>query len=425
MTGPLWEALPDGWGAGQVKHAATITLGKMLQGKDSGSDTRAPYMRAANVQPDGVLALENVNEMWFGEGELEQLSIRAGDVVVVEGGQGGFGRAAYIDQDVSGWGFQNSINRLRPLGEFDGRFIAFYLIALRASGFIRAYSNVVSMPHLTAEKLARIPIPLPPTEVQRGIADYLDRETAKIDTLIDEQQLLIEMLDERRDGVIAEAATKGVSPEVALVDSGVEWLGDIPEGWSVKALRRCGTLLTGSTPPTDNRSNFAEEPNERPWVRPQDLSSETRASAWLTADGWSKLRPVPAGSVLVGCIAYSLGSVGYLPVAATTNQQITCIIPAEEGRYLYYVMRAAKSELWAASQMNRVPILNNQRLGAIRVPVPPVEEQRLIAAYLDEQTEKIERLKVEAERFIELARERRSALITAAVTGQIDVREGA
>ncbi|WLS48872.1 restriction endonuclease subunit S [Micromonospora profundi] len=72
--------------------------------------------------------------------------------------------------------------------------MAFYLIALRASGFIRAYSNVVSMPHLTAEKLARIPMPLPHLEEQRAIADYLDRETARIDTLIEEQQRLIAML---------------------------------------------------------------------------------------------------------------------------------------------------------------------------------------------------------------------------------------
>ncbi|WP_433476560.1 restriction endonuclease subunit S [Spirillospora sp. CA-142024] len=417
--------MPDGWLAGQVKHATTVTLGKMLQNKGSGRDVRAPYMRAANVQPDGVLALDNVNEMWFSEAELEQLSIRAGDVVVVEGGQGGFGRAAYVENNLAGWGFQNSINRLRPIGDFDGRFIAFYLIALRASGYIRAYSNVVSMPHLTAEKLARVPIPLPPVEQQRAIANYLDRETARIDTLIEEQQRLIELLDQRRVAVIAHATTKGLIEGVPRVPSGVGWIGTVPAGWKVLALRRCGTLVTGSTPPTEDRNNFADEPNDRPWVRPQDLSAETTASAWLTPEGWSHLREVPAGSVLVGCIAYSLGSVGYLPVAATTNQQITSIIPVDGGKYLYYVMCAAKDELWASSQMNRVPILNNQRLGAIPVPVPPIEEQRLIAAYLDDQTKMIDQTKVEALRLIELARERRSALITAAVTGQIDIRETA
>jgi hypothetical protein len=236
VTGPLWERLPDGWMPGQVKHAATVTLGKMLQSEDSGGDVAAPYMRAANVQPDGVLALDDVNKMWFSKVELEQLSIQAGDVVVVEGGQGGFGRAAYVEEDLIGWGFQNSINRLRPIGDFDGRFIAFYLIALRASGFIRAYANVVSMPHLTAEKLARIPIPLPPLGEQRAIADYLDCETARIDTLIEEQQRLIEMLVSRKSAVADAVITQGLDADSRLVDSGVDWIGPIPEGWRIRPL---------------------------------------------------------------------------------------------------------------------------------------------------------------------------------------------
>ena len=206
-AGPLWEVLPDGWQSGQVKHAATVTLGKMLQSKDSGGDVLAPYMRAANVQPDGVLAIDDVNEMWFRETELKQLSIKAGDVVVVEGGQGGFGRAAFIEEGLPGWGFQNSINRLRPIGDFDGRFIASYLIALRASGFMRAYANVVSMPHLTAEKLARIPMPLPPMKEQRAIADYLDEETVKIDALIAEGERFIDLSRERRSALITAAVT--------------------------------------------------------------------------------------------------------------------------------------------------------------------------------------------------------------------------
>lgn len=413
----MWPRLP-------IKRIADVFLGKMIQSEPkSESDVAAPYLRAAHVQPNGQIIDVDDKTMWFRVGELAFHDLRRDDVVIVEGGAG-YGRSAVIRDDRDGWGFQNSIVRVRPRPALaNGRYLDYALQSALAAGEVEVACFTATIPHFTADKVGAFQVPAPPVGAQRAIADYLDRETALIDTLVEEQQRLIEMLDERRDVVIAEATTKGVSPGSALVESGVEWLGDVPEGWSVKALRRCGALVTGSTPPTDDRSNFAEEANERPWVRPQDLSLETRASAWLTAEGWSQLRPVPAGSVLIGCIAYSLGSVGYLPVAATTNQQITSVVPVEDGRYLYYVLRAAKSELWAASQMNRVPILNNQRLGAIRVPVPPVEEQRLIAAYLNEQTAKIDRTKAEAERFIELARERRAALITAAVTGQIDVRE--
>ncbi|MEW2178308.1 restriction endonuclease subunit S [Streptomyces sp. NPDC005406] len=394
-------SIPSDWTESKVKYVAP--------GMQAGE-----AITAESIDPTGTYPVYGGNGL---RGYTEQKTHHGTCILI--GRQGALCGNVHL---VSGeyWASEHAIVA-RPADAVDPRWLAHLLEVMN----LGQYSQTAAQPGIGTAQINALSVPVPPAQEQSDIADYLDRETSRIDTVIEEQQRLIDMLDERRDGVIAEAVTKGVRPGATLVESGVEWLGNIPEGWSVKPLRRCGTLMTGSTPPTDNRGNFAEEANDRPWVRPQDLSSETRASAWLTADGWSTMRPVPAGSVLVGCIAYSLGSVGYLSTAATTNQQITSVVPAEEGRYLYYAMRAAKSELWAASQMNRVPILNNQRLGSIRVPVPPVEEQRLIAAYLDEQTENIDRMRAEAQRFVELARERRSALITAAVTGQFDVREAA
>lgn len=308
----------------------------------------------------------------------------------------------------------------------DGACPGYLRWVLLARSFLDPVESSVfgaKMPRADWEFIRNVEIHVPPEIEQRAIADYLDRETARIDTLIEEQQRLIEMLRERWRAVVLEKVTKGLNPDADVSESGAQWLGEVPSHWAVKALRRCGTLVTGSTPPTGDQGNFVDKGDDRPWVRPQDLSSETQASAWLTPRGWQHLRPVPAGSVLVGCIAYSLGSVGQISEEATTNQQITSIIPKGSGRYLYYVMCAARDELWAASHMNRVPILNNQRLGAVLVPVPSPEEQRLIADHLDAQSERIDQLIAETERFIELSRERRATLITAAVTGQIDVRE--
>ncbi|OXM72987.1 MULTISPECIES: restriction endonuclease subunit S [Amycolatopsis] len=415
MTGPLWETLPEGWQAGQVKHAATVTLGKMLQSNDSGGDVRAPYMRAANVQPDGALSLNDVNEMWFSEAELEQLSIRAGDVVVVEGGQGGFGRAAYVDEELSGWGFQNSINRLRPIGGFDGRFIAFYLIALRASGFVHAYSNVVSMPHLTAEKLARIPIPLPPPEEQRTIANYLARETARIDTLIEEQQRLIEMLRERRRAV----------PMHAILQ---------PTGSATDKLGRTARIGNGSTPRRDSAIYWRG--GHVPWLNSSvvNKSRVSGAEQFVTAVALREchLPVVAPGSVLVGLTGQgkTRGMATILDIEATVNQHVAYVTPDRSRwlpEYLLWSLRAAYDELRRLSEENGSTKggLTCEALKQFRLAVPPLDEQRRIAAYLDEQTAKIDTLIAETERFIELARERRAALITAAVTGQIDVREAA
>ncbi|MFD6057781.1 restriction endonuclease subunit S [Rhodococcus wratislaviensis] len=432
MTGPLWDALPDGWRSGQLKNAATVTLGKMLQSKDSGSDVRAPYMRAANVQPDGVLALDDMNEMWFDAAELGKLSIRAGDVVVVEGGQGGFGRAAYVSEDLPGWGFQNSINRLRPTEDFDGRFIAFYLIALRASGFIRAYSNVVSMPHLTAEKLARIPMPLPTLEEQRAISDYLDRETARIDTLIEEQQRLMEMLRERRQAVIESAVGRGLDPAAPMRSSGLFWTAEVPQHWTVANIRKFATMKTGHTPSRSKPEYWVD--CTIPWF--------TLADVWQLRDGRqtylgetsnliskaglanSSAELLPAGTVVLSRTA-SVGFSGIMPVEMATSQDFWNWIPGDRltAEYLVWTFRAMRSEFQSLMIGSTHKTIYQPTAAAFRLPIPPVAEQQRIATYLDDQTKKIDTLVTESERLIDLSRERRAALIMAAVTGQINVRE--
>lgn len=220
-SGASWLGVPpQGWVRAQVKHFGAVTLGKMLQGNDCGSDVVARYLRAANVQPDGVLALDDVKSMWFNPRELRSLELRAGDVVVVEGGIGGYGRAAFIAETLDGWGFQNSINRIRPFDENEGRYLAYFLIMARQKGFITAYCNIVSMPHLTAEKLAAMPIFLPPPDAQREIADRLDSQTSRIDALIAKAEEHIALAKERRSALITAAVTGQIDVRTASRKAG-------------------------------------------------------------------------------------------------------------------------------------------------------------------------------------------------------------
>ncbi|MFD6221195.1 restriction endonuclease subunit S [Nocardia asteroides] len=381
----------------------------MLQSKDSGGDIRAPYMRAANVQPNGALALDDANEMWFGADELDQLSIRAGDVVVVEGGQGGFGRAAYVEEDLEGWGFQNSINRLRPAEGFDGRFIAYYLIALRASGFVRAYANVVSMPHLTADKLARIPMPIPPCDEQRGIADYLDRETARIDTLIEEQQRLIEILRERRGATIHFALLSGIDA-AETAPCGVESLGTIPQHWRMVPTRHLCTITTGF----DDSGNAIVDGEFPFYVRGREILHIGHYSF----DGEAVMTPGDGQGGTGKVFHYYNGK-----FAAHQRVYVFKDFTQVTGWYFFYFLSTfLRPVALAGSNTVTMESLRRPLLADFKVAVPPLEEQHRITTYLDERTAKIDDLIAEAEQFIELSKERRSALITAAVTGQIDVR---
>jgi type I restriction enzyme S subunit len=254
---------------------------------------------------------------------------------------------------------------------------------------------------------ASLQIVVPSLYEQRAIADYLDRETARIDTLIEEQQRLIEMLRERRQTVIEHAtATGGASP---------------PSGWRAATLRRIGRFTTGTTP-TGVPEDVFDADGQIGWARPEDLGGRVVPSRSLSALGAEQVRST-RDPVLVCCIGATVGKVGWAEGPISSNQQITAVEVDGSAKYWYYALMGSRSVLVALAVGNTIPILNNLRLGELEVVVPPITEQNKLASYLDEQTAKIDTLSAETERFIELARERRAALITAAVTGQVDVRE--
>jgi type I restriction enzyme S subunit len=413
----MWTQLPESWRVGKVKHLATVTLGKMLQSANSGRDVLANYLRAANVQPDGVLRLDDVKTMFFSARELGALDLNQGDVVVVEGGIGGYGRAAFIAESLHGWGFQNSINRLRPTGGADGRYIAHYLIALRASGFIEAYCNIVSMPHLTAEKLSAAPIPLPPNPMQRAIADFLDRETARIDTLIAKQEQLIATLRERRHALTVRTVSRGLA-HVPMKPSPMSWAPEVPAHWTVANIRRFADMRTGHTPSRSVPEYW--EDVTIPW--------STLADVWQIRDGQrtylgetasrisdlglanSAADLLPAGTVVLSRTA-SIGFAGIMPIPMTTSQDYWNWIcgPRLLPEYLVYAFRAMRDALLGLMLGSTHQTIYQPVASAIMIPVPPVEEQETIVRHLDAQISKIDSLIAKAERFIGLSKERRSA----------------
>ena len=203
-----------------IAVAADITLGKMVQPtKKSSSERQAPYLRAAHVPQPGALDTSvEYKEMWFSPKEMELLTIRKGDVVVVEGGAG-YGRSALIEDDLKGWGFQNSIVRIRAFESLaHGPFIAYALRHAHAIGQIEIAASTATLPHFTAEKVSRFRIPLPPLAEQRRIADEIDRETAEIDSMLEDITKLRDLLVERRAAVISAAVTGQIDIPVSLDD---------------------------------------------------------------------------------------------------------------------------------------------------------------------------------------------------------------
>ncbi|HPZ95752.1 MAG TPA: restriction endonuclease subunit S, partial [Mycobacterium sp.] len=270
---------------------------------------------------------------------------------------------------------------------------------------------------------------------QRAIADYLDRETARIDALMEEQQRLIELLRERRQSVIESAAGRGLDGAATTKASGLSWVTAVPAHWLVANIRRFASMKTGHTPSRSKPDYWVD--CTIPWF--------TLADVWQLRDGKrtylldetaNRISPkglensaaelLPAGTVVLSRTA-SVGFSGVMPVPMATSQDFWNWVPGDEldSIYLMWVLRAMQREFRALMIGSTHQTIYQPTAAAIRIPVPPLDEQRRIAAYLDEQTAKIDILIAETERFVELSRERRSALITAAVTGQIDVRAAA
>lgn len=271
---------------------------------------------------------------------------------------------------------------------------------------------------------------LPPLPEQAAIADFLDRETAKIDELIAEQERLIELLKEKRQAVISHAVTKGLNPDAPMKDSGIEWIGQVPEHWECRPLKYLISLKSGGTPSKENQSYWD---GEVPWASSKDLKREElfdtldHISQAAIDSGAAEL--VPAGSILTvvrGMILAHTFPVVTTRVAMAINQDLKAISPAATMAFAYlaWLLRGSSSEVLSRTDeaAHGTKVLRMESWLSMEFPVPSLPEQTAIADFLDLETGKIDGLTAEAQRAIVLLQERRSALISAAVTGQIDVR---
>lgn len=278
---------------------------------------------------------------------------------------------------------------------------------------------------LSADELGCFSFSLPPIEEQSVIANFLDHETAKIDTLIEKQQQLIQLLKEKRQAVISHAVTKGLNPNAPMKDSGVEWLGDVPEHWIIKKFSHCVAIRNGLIDPTvlPYMDYVLIAPNHIESETGVLLSLETAieqgadSGKYLCKKGeviYSKIRPALAKA----CISPSdetICSADMYPMQGMAGL-------SNEFLYLTLLSNWFTSLVVLESDRVAMPKINREKLADIRLPVPPQSEQEAICLRTKDKISSIDHLLNKAHQAIVLMQERRTALISAAVTGKIDVR---
>ena len=273
---------------------------------------------------------------------------------------------------------------------------------------------------------------VPPHSEQRAIAAFLDRETAKIDALVAKKERLIELLQEKRTALISDAVTKGLDPDVPLKDSGVEWLGGIPAHWEVKQLNRVVTRFVdyrGKTPekvpfgvPLVTAKNIKNQMID--FSESQEYIREELYPLWMVR-GFPEL-----GDVVVTTEA-PLGESAQITDTKVALAQRIILLKADKDKvtneYLKYhfVGDSGYCELQTRATGSTAIGIKASHIKASLITIPPIIEQRVIAAFLDRETAKIDALIAKVREVINHLKELRTALISAAVTGKIDVREAA
>jgi type I restriction enzyme S subunit len=319
----------------------------------------------------------------------------------------------------------------RPKGENDVRFLAYVFDSPAYRTQIRLAVKGVKVFSITQEILKNTDLWLPPLPEQKQIAHFLDHETAKIDLLIAKQQALIALLKEKRQAVISHAVTKGLNPNAKMKDSGVEWLGQVPEHWEVKPLKYLMSLTSGGTP---SKANLAYWDGTVPWASSKDLKSEelfdTQDHITQKALNDRAAELVPSGSILTvvrGMILQHTFPVVVARVPMAINQDLKSILPTSEvdADFLSWLLRGASDVVLSSTDEagHGTKVLRMETWLAIQVPVPPLKEQAAIVTEVVKRLGQLDTLNADAGKAIELMQERRTALISAAVTGKIDVRD--
>lgn len=288
-------------------------------------------------------------------------------------------------------------------------------------------TNYTSMKNIT--------IPYPPIQEQQQIAKFLDNATQKMDTLIQKQENLIKLLKEKRQAVISHAVTRGLNPDVKFKDSGVEWLGDVPEHWNAVQLKRVSSIKGGYAYST---SEFQENGIQIIKIANvyQSKFTPTRQPTFVSEDTAKRTKEflVVKGDLIIS-LTGTLGKRDY-GFAVTVdkegeyllNQRVGRMIPNNKlilTEYLSYVMKSEQylTQIYALPSGTKQANLSNENVLSAICSIPSLLEQKEIIKFIDDKTQKIDKLIKKATKSIKLLKEKRTALISAAVTGKIDVRE--
>lgn len=409
--------IPSHWNLSKVKYIGMYLNGFAFK-PDHWAEHGMPIIRIQNLSNQDA----EINRTEFFP--PERYRVKAGDILISWSAT----LDVYVWNREDAWLNQHIFKVSTNKHYIDSHF--FYWTAKWFMRELNESSHGSTMQHLTTDKFGGFNVPMPEIDEQKQIANFLDHETTKIDSLIEKQQQLIELLKEKRQAVISHAVTKGLNSDVPMKDSGVEWLGQVPEHWAVSLIKyQCREITDGAhiSPDLENGEHY--------FVSIRDIKNGViNFEDALLTSGKSYQYLVHTGcKPFFGDILFSKdGTIGQTAITPTDMDFVVAssliIIRPKHSKvtseFLDLLLRSDVVQEQVESFVKGAALrrLSIQNLLKIWGVFPPLDEQKNIVTYVYSQLDKYRELESNAEKQVELLKERRTALISAAVTGKIDVR---
>lgn len=307
----------------------------------------------------------------------------------------------------------------------DNRY--FYYLFLAGQHELSLLGRGTTFLELSTYDLNGFGLVIPAEDEQKAIADFLDKECAQIDSIAADLGKQIELLQQYKRSLITETVTKGLDKSVPIKDSGVEWIGEIPEHWRLKRLKYIAKLKTGTTPPGNEGINYDE--NGINWFTPSDFLPNMQldtSEKYIDRETirYANIQTYPRGSVLLVAIGATVGKIGISKNNAYSNQQITAVIPQHiSGNYLLYYLASKSPYIKDNALYTTLPIINNSYLQNITIVVPPTTEQEKIVEFLNRKCSIIDELIEDKNKLLLRLQQHKKSLIYEYVTGKKRVKE--
>ncbi|ELR96867.1 restriction endonuclease subunit S [Gloeocapsa sp. PCC 73106] len=415
--------IPAHWEVKKCKTVGKAIIGLTYSPSDiSSQEEGILVLRSSNLQ-DGKITFDD--NVFVKTNIPDSLITQVNDILICSrnGSRQLIGKNALITEKSKGLSFGAFTTVFRSLyNQYTYYTFNSNLFSYQSSLFLTSTIN-----QLTTSTLNNFKIPLPPLSEQQEIVEYLDRETAKIDGLIAKKQKLIELLKEKRTALISHVVTKGLNPNVEMKESGVEWLGEIPAHWEVKRLKNL-TFINLHTLTDDTPKIYLLKYVDIGSVTCEGKVTEVQEFTFDKAPSRAR-RIVKHNDIIISTVRTYLKAIAIVnnpPSNLIVSTGFAVLTPkiTIKPSFFYQMLQSPEfiERVVANSEGVSYPAINPSKLMSLNVFSPPLSEQEEIAEYLDRETGKIDSLIAKTQTSIEKLKEYRTALISAVVTGKVDVR---